>query len=269
MLKDEIIKIRQLALNKKPLIHCITNPISINQCANVILAAGGRPVMAEHPKEVYEISKTASAVVLNTGNITDARMEALKTSAKCCKEKGIPFVLDAVGSACSTLRREYIKKLLDEAPANLIKGNYSEIKALYDKDYISPGVDSENIDIFEIADISKRLSQKYKAVVLASGKTDVITDGKKLFFIHNGTKRLSEVTGTGCMLGALCGLFMAVGEAGEAAVLASAVMGIAGELSEKEKGNASFLISLIDHISMLSSLEIEKMLKMEEIKIED
>ena len=97
---------------KRPLIHCITNPISINQCANAILAAGARPIMAEHPAEVKEITETADALMLNLGSITDARMQSMEISLRAATEKGIPVVLDVVGTACSTLRREFAARLL-------------------------------------------------------------------------------------------------------------------------------------------------------------
>ena len=108
-------KICAAVREKQPLIHCITNPISINQCANAILAIGARPIMAEHPLEVQEITETAAALMLNLGNITDARMLSMKTSHLAAKGKNIPVILDAVGIACSRLRRDYIAELLEIA----------------------------------------------------------------------------------------------------------------------------------------------------------
>ena len=116
---------------KQPLIHCITNPISINQCANTILAVGGRPMMAEHPKETQEITQTAQALMLNLGNITDTRMESIRISAETAAKENIPVLLDAVGVACSRLRRNYTHELLTMLTPTVIKGNYSEINALY------------------------------------------------------------------------------------------------------------------------------------------
>ena len=103
-MQQAIRDIRKNLRDRQPLIHCITNPISINQCANAILAVGGRPMMAEHPQEVAEITRTAQSLMLNLGNITDARMESILISAETAQEAGIPFLLDAVGIACSTLR---------------------------------------------------------------------------------------------------------------------------------------------------------------------
>ena len=125
-------EIREAVRHKQPLIHCITNPISINQCANGILAIGARPMMAEHPKEVREITETAGALMLNLGNITDARMESMKISMLTAKEKNLPVMLDAVGIACSKLRRDYIAELLEINIPTVIKGNYSEITAKID-----------------------------------------------------------------------------------------------------------------------------------------
>ena len=122
--------IRGAVRERSSLIHCITNPISINQCANAILAVGGRPIMAEHPREVSEITATAGALMLNLGNITDVRMAAMRLSARTAAEHGTPILLDAVGVACSRLRRDYACCLMEAVTPAVIKGNYSEINAL-------------------------------------------------------------------------------------------------------------------------------------------
>lgn len=223
--------------------------------------------MAEHPKEVYEITETASAVMLNIGNITDARMESMKISALCCKENNIPFVLDIAGYACSALRREYVKNMLKAAVPNIIKGNYSEIKSLFGG-YISAGVDSENISAAEIERACVLLARKYKAVILASGKADIITDGNKLFCVFNGTEKLSMITGTGCMQGALCGAFLSVSKPIYSAIVSAVIMGVCGELADGEKGNGSFMVSLMDKLSNITDSEIEEKIRMEEISIE-
>ena len=125
------------------LIHCITNPISINQTANAVLALGAKPIMAEHPLEVEEITKTASALLLNTGNISDVRMTSMKISLKAANIKGIPVVLDAVGCACSALRKSFLSELLSEGKFAVIKGNYSEILAIGNDAYKDIGVDAK------------------------------------------------------------------------------------------------------------------------------
>ena len=95
-------KIRHLTQSAQPLIHCITNPISIHDCANIILAAGGRPIMAEHPAEVAEITSHAQALALNLGNITDARMESMPKSLETAARLHIPVMLDLVGICTET-----------------------------------------------------------------------------------------------------------------------------------------------------------------------
>lgn len=256
--------IRNSVQEQSPLIHCITNPISINQCANAVLAIGARPMMAEHPLEVAEITATAQALVLNLGNITDARMESMMISSAVASENNIPFVIDLVGVACSELRRNFAYKLIEKNFPTLIKGNYSEINAIYNSSYKSAGVDADALlDINSISNVAVMLAKKYNTIVLASGKTDIITDGKKLVYVNNGTPKLAEITGTGCMLGALCGCYLSVCRNINAAVTACTVLGICGELSVTDKGNGSFVVNLINNLSVLSDTNFEKYLKVE------
>ncbi len=251
---------------KAPLIHSITNPISINKCANAVLSVGARPIMAEHPYEVCEIAKTAGAVVLNIGNITDVRKKSIKKTAVFCHRNNIPFVYDAVGVACSPLRRKYTLKLLKRVTPTVIKGNYSEILALYDSTYSSVGVDSERLDIADMEKAATELSAKYGVIILASGKTDIVTDGKTLYRINNGTSMLSKITGTGCISGTLCGCFLAMENSIYAVVSALAMLGISAELC-KAKGQASFETELFDILSTIADSDIEKHLKMEEVML--
>lgn len=262
---DKIHDAREYIKNQKPIIHCITNPISINGCANAILSFGAKPIMAEHPREVAEITETAHALMLNTGNITDARIESILLSLKKATDHHIPALLDVVGIACSSFRREYVLNLLKESIPSVIKGNYSEIAALQDLEYSSPGVDADlSLDELYIEKTATTLAQKYHTVILATGKTDIITDGKRIVYVNNGTGQLSCVTGTGCMLGALCTAFMAALSPMDSAVSACVYFGICGELTETDNGNGSFMVNLIDKISTLKKEEISKVIKMEE-----
>ena len=262
--------IRKTVKEAQPLIHCITNPISINQCANGILAIGARPMMAEHPKEVSEITRTAQALMLNLGNITDARMESMLISAKTANGMGIPILLDAVGIACSTLRREYIRKLLNTATPAVIKGNYSEIQALYRDSYRASGVDAAScLDIQTLDHATVSLARSLGTVILASGKVDIITDGNRLCHIHNGTPLLSQVTGTGCLLGALCAAYLTTKLGINAVITGCTVLGICGELARSDVGTGTFLYSLMDQLYTLTDIELEQNLKLEEITIEE
>ena len=244
--------IRQKVRGKAPLIHCITNPISINQCANAILAVGARPIMAEHPEEVAEITATADALMLNLGNITDARMESMAIAAEAANRKGIPIVLDLVGIACSTLRRKYVEEFLTEHTVTLLKGNYSELLALAEPSYRSSGVDADtNVTSERVRGALRKIWETYGAMVLASGVKDLVWDGSDLSVLSVGTPRLAQVTGTGCMLGALCACFLAADPGRLAPETACLILGIAGERAETEEGTGTFMVRLMDEIGTL------------------
>ncbi len=262
-------QIRDAVRKKQPLIHCITNPISINQCANGILAVGARPIMAEHPAEVREITETADALMLNLGNITDVRMQSMKLALLAAKCKNVPVILDAVGIACSKLRRDYIAELLEIGIPTVIKGNYSEIYALHHAEHRSSGVDADTaINEASVSIAAAELALKYRTTILASGKVDIITDGKRVVHVKNGTAQLSTVTGTGCMLGALCGAYLSVCPDMDAAVTACVMLGISGQIAETPKGSGSFMVRLMDALSALTDAQLEQYKNTEEMQHE-
>lgn len=238
---EEICRIRAAVQKKAPLIHCITNPISIHDCANVVLAVGARPMMAEHPAEVEEITATAGALALNLGNITDARKASILIAGRTAMERKIPVILDMVGIGCSRFRKditeEFLRRRVPGAPL-ILKGNMSELKALAGQSHGVSGVDAAPEDVLsdanqeETVELAKSVARTYGAVVLASGKTDLVTDGEHVCFISNGTEMMGRITGTGCMLNVLTAAYMSVGEPMPAAVAACVVLGVSGELAE-------------------------------------
>lgn len=256
----QINDIRSAVKQKAALIHCITNPISINQCANVILCAHARPMMAEHPEEAAVITSSAGAVMLNMGNITDVRKQSMLISAQTAKQKGIPFVLDVCGSACLPTRREYALGLIGTSLPSVIKGNYSEITALARKDYTSTGVDADKTLTAEaVTETAQELALKLGTVILASGETDIITDGSRTALVKNGCAQLGSVTGTGCMQGALCAAYLSAAEGFDAAAAASVVLGICGQLAQTDKGAGSFMVNLLDALSTVDDSTIDKL----------
>ncbi len=262
-------EIRSRVKELRPLIHCITNPISITRCADTILAAGARPIMAEHPEEAEAVTVTAGAVMLNLGNITDARKSSMLISARAAKERGIPFVLDVCGAACLTTRREYAENLIQQAVPSVIKGNYSEINALCHVQYSSSGVDADPVlGTAELDSAAVNLARSYGTVIMASGKTDIVTDGRRLIHIKGGSPQLTTITGTGCMLGALCAAYLSAAPAENAAAAACAVFGICGRLAETDRGSGTFSVNLMDALSTVSDDAILKYLDMEETTIE-
>ncbi len=262
--------LRERMKQKSPLIHCITNPISMNQCANAILAMGACPIMAEHPQEVEEITRTAGALLLNLGNLSDVRMEAMKLALQEAGRCKIPVILDSVGVACSKLRRTFANDLLQTSALTVMKGNASEILAWNREEYHAVGIDAENnIKIEDVISAAVSLAKTYHSIVLVSGKTDLITDGNKLVQIENGTSQLTTITGTGCMLGAVCACCLAVERTIEAPVTACAIMGICGELAETEKGSGSFQVNLLDELSIWKEETLQKFLKEEVKQVEE
>lgn len=278
-----------------PLIHCITNPISVNDCANAVLAIGGRPIMAEHPMEVKKITESSSALCLNIANITDARMESIKISAKAAYDMHIPFILDVVGINCSDLRYKYVYNLLESVKPTVIKGNLAEIKKLAHTkaDYV--GIDStEKLetedDIFSAAEVVKKLALDINSIIVATGKADIISDGFTTAIISNGSEFLPRITGTGCMLNVITGTMLAadlsdycpqkkaslsntvsttstafLGANMLRVILGTAILGICGELAEQKSftnglfsGLGTYHINLLNALSTFSENDIKE-----------
>lgn len=276
-MRQELLKLRKKIKDEKPLIHCITNPISIHDCANVILAVGARPIMAEHPAEVEDITETAGALMLNLGNITDARISSMKRSMRRAVEKDIPVLLDLVGVACSTLRLDLARELLSIGHPAVLKGNMSELLAVSGLPSHAIGIDAGAQDaltaenIGAVSEVLKAFSRNNQSVVLATGKQDFVTDGEQIVLIENGTAALSGITGTGCMVGALTAAFLPGSRIMEAdrsenyfaaAVLGTALMGIAGEEAEKiSRGPGSFQVNLLDEIYGITDQQLLEKIK--------
>ncbi len=263
MIDDILKKIKE----SNPLIHCITNPISIRECANVILSVGARPMMAEHPDEVEAVTKSAEALLINLGNLTEARASAIRISAVASGKNNIPAVLDLCGVACLSNRRELALFVIKNAKPQIIKGNYSEIKALFCEAYSSSGVDADaSLQECEVLEAANKLAKKYNSTILASGKIDIITDGNQTFFCENGTPQLATITGTGCMQGALCAAFLSRADGIDAAKEAASMFGICGEIATTPLGSGSFEANLLDALSVIEADEIRKRTKLTEKK---
>ena len=287
-MRQRILQLRKRIKEEKPLIHCITNPISIHDCANVVLAVGARPIMAEHPAEVTDITASAGALMLNLGNITDARIESMKRSMRTAMENKIPVLLDLVGVACSDLRLDLARELLriGHLAVSGLPSHAIGIDA-----GVEDALTEENID--GVSEVLKAFSRNNQAIVLATGKQDFVTDGERVVLVQNGSAALSGITGTGCMVGALTAAFLPGcedniakemtdsieagvwsgvemelnGRSGNylaAAVLGTALMGIAGEEAEKiSRGPGSFQVNLLDEIYGLSDRQLLDLLKIE------
>ena len=168
------------------------------------------------------------------------------------------------GAACLPTRREYALSLISTALPTIVKGNYSEITALAREDYSSSGVDADTaLSLEAVTQTAKALAQKLGTVILASGETDIITDGENTALVHNGTKQLGTVTGTGCMQGALCAALLSAANGFDAAVSACAVFGICGQLAQTDKGAGSFMTNLLDALSTVTGEQITALSKIQ------
>ncbi|WP_227872466.1 hydroxyethylthiazole kinase [Jeotgalibaca ciconiae] len=245
---------------QSPLVHHITNYVTVNDCANITLAIGASPIMADALEEAAEITQIASGLVLNMGTLNKRTVASMIESGKMANKIGIPVILDPVGAGASSFRNETAAKLLKEIKVNVLRGNISEIKFLAGLDSETKGVDASENDWTNSTDaqkIAQDLAIRLDCIVAITGKVDFVSDGNRTVAIENGHSMLSQLTGTGCMCSSLIGSYCgaAAEKTFEATVTALVTMGVAGELSfEKagEVGNGSFRVSLQDAISKMN-----------------
>lgn len=260
--------------DKEPLVQCITNFVTVNDCANILLAVGATPTMAMDIREVEESVSRVSALVCNMGAIEHT--ESMILAGKKANALQIPVVLDPVGAGGTTLRRETVKRLLQEVQFTSIRGNASEIKAIAGVQSFGRGVDVSKEDVVSENSLQgdilifESLARKLQCVIAVSGEIDVITDGVHTILIRNGCKMMARITGSGCMLTTLIGAFCGANKesAFEATSLAMGIMGIAGEIADEKRkknktGNATFRNDLIDNIFNITVEEIEEKLNYE------
>lgn len=248
---------------RAPLIHLITNFVTVNDCANVVLAAGASPTMARHPEEAAEITAAAAALVCNLGAAESG--QAMVLAVEKAGALGHPVVLDPVAVGASSLRRRLAGRLLDTGAVTVIRGNASEIRALALDAGAGSGVDAAPEDLVteaglgRAAELAGALARRTGTVVALSGPLDLVTDGARTFVGRNGCPEMARVTGSGCMLSALTGAFCAAlpDRPLEAALAAVSALGVSGERAEGRRlangtGNATFRNDLIDGVELLT-----------------
>lgn len=250
---EKIASLYQEIQNRRPLVQCITNAVTVNDCANILLAAGASPTMAHHLKEAAEISAGCDALVCNFGATAD--YEAMKIAALMARRLGHPIVIDPVGVSGSTYRRTKCLELNKATRASCIRGNYSEIAALIKNDKTVVGVDAmqQQIDTQEM----KEFARQNRLFLWASGETDILTDGERLWYCKNGDPLMARITGSGCMSSALLGAFLSVENSLESVAACCAFVGLAGELAAEKTarvqgGTMTFRLQFIDTISLVS-----------------
>ncbi|MDR1374541.1 MAG: hydroxyethylthiazole kinase [Treponema sp.] len=235
---------------QRPLIDCITNYVTINDCANILLAFGASPAMCDAYDAAYAFAGISGALYINLGTYIKEHEAAAIEAALGAKKAGRPIVVDPVGCGAIRYQIDILDHIHEVAGIDLIKGNMGEIMTLAGKAAGVKGVDSES-EIPGIEDAVQAVAKKYGCVAAATGRVDAISDGTRLARTANGVEMLTKITGAGCMLGALCAAAAAVAKDDlfAAAVAACAVMGIAGELAaETAKAPGSFRVALMDSI---------------------
>ncbi|MGL5087463.1 MAG: hydroxyethylthiazole kinase, partial [Clostridium sp.] len=216
-----------------PLVLHYTNEVTINDCANVTLAVGGSPLMSYSYEEVEEIVSIASAVVINIGTMNTSRLDLFIKAGKAANKYNKPVILDPVGVFATKTRSDFTNKLLNEVKFDVIKGNVAEIKYIGGLQVRGKGVDSFD-DGDDVSDVVKKVANKLDCIVVATGKTDTISDGREVIKIYNGTTKLKSVTGTGCMTGSLIGSYIGACEDKlKGAAMGMLTMALAGELADK------------------------------------
>jgi hydroxyethylthiazole kinase len=263
-MKPPVYDLLERVRQRQPVVHHITNWVTIYDCAQVVKTLGASPVMAHAREEVSDMVQIASALVLNLGTLTVDLVEAMKLAAYYANQRVIPVVLDVCGVGATRLRDTKGLELLDAATIDIIKGNRSEIACLCGERVTTRGVDSTKVEM-DLTGLAKRLAQEHQSTVVVTGKEDVITDGKRTYRVKNGHPLMTRVVGTGCMATSVIATFAAVEpDLCAAAVSALCCYEIAAEIAaEKSSGPASFKQGIFDSLYHLDRKTVTKRQKIE------
>jgi hydroxyethylthiazole kinase len=242
---------------KRPLVHHITNYVTVNDCANITLCAGGAPVMADAPEEAAEMTEIAGALVLNIGTLNAAQVESMILAGKMANKRGIPVILDPVGAGATRFRTAVTQRLLDELAITVLKGNAAEIGVVAGVKAVVRGVDSYGLAGDPVM-IGSELAKKLGCTVAISGATDVVTDGKHTLLVDNGHPLMGSISGTGCMVASVIGTFCAESnDPVTASAAAFAAFGLAGEKAAAvAHGPLSFKVALFDQLANLTPQDL-------------
>ncbi len=253
-----------------PLIHNITNYVTVNDCANILLACGASPIMADDLEEAEEITSICGGLNINIGTLNQRTIPAMLAAGKKANTLGHPVILDPVGAGASNLRTETALKLLREVRFAVIRGNISEIKALTQGSGTTKGVDADVADrvteenLEQAVAFAKAFSKTTGAVVAITGAIDLVADEHTAYCIRNGHPDMSRITGTGCQLSAMTAAYVTAnpGRTLDAAAAAVCAMGLCGETARRRMteldGNSSYRNYIIDAVYNLTPEALEE-----------
>lgn len=262
--------------NNVPLVHFITNYVTVNDVANMMLACGGSPIMSDEISDVEDITAICNATVLNIGTLNKNTIESMIAAGKKANASGHPVILDPVGAGASKLRTETTFRLLKEVKFTVIRGNISEIKTVYSGSGSTKGVDADVADVVtednleETVAFAKELSKTTGAIIAITGAIDIIADEEQAYAVRNGVATMSRITGTGCMLDAVIAGYVTANADNKvkAVVAAIAAEGLCGEMAARKveaegSGTSSFRMYLIDAMSNLDGETLKEGAKVE------
>lgn len=264
-----IVKAMENVRKSCPLIHNITNYVTVNDCANILLACGASPIMADDINEVEEITSICGGLNINIGTLNKDTIPAMILAGKKANALDHPVLLDPVGVGASILRMQTAQQLLKEVDFTVIRGNISEIKILFHCNGNTKGVDADLADIVteenlsDIINFAKQCAKKTGAVIVITGAIDIVATKDKACIIRNGHPMMTKVTGTGCMLSAMTTAYVVANRANifTATVSSVCAMGICGEIAynrlDSKDGNSSYRNYIIDAVSNIDKTQIE------------
>lgn len=258
-----------------PLVHNITNYVTVNDVANIILACGGSPIMSDEPSDVEDITSICGGLNINIGTLNKNSIEGMFKAGKKSEELKHIILLDPVGAGASKLRTNTALELMKNLNLTAIRGNISEIKTLALGSNTTKGVDADISDAVteETLESSikfvKEFSKKINTLVAVTGAIDLVSDGERCFVIRNGSKHMSKITGTGCQLSGMMTAFLVANPENKLEAMAASIcaMGIAGEIGwnnmKEGEGNSTYRNRIIDAIYNMDSETLSKEAKYE------
>lgn len=261
--------------NTVPLVHNITNYVTVNDVANVLLACGGSPIMSDEAEDVEDITSVCGGLNINIGTLHKTSIEGMFRAGKKANELGHPVLLDPVGAGASALRTNTALGLMEELKLAVIRGNISEIKTLALGSGTTKGVDADVADavteesLDEAVAFVKKFAEETGTIIAVTGAIDFVSDGRKCYVIRNGRPEMGKITGTGCQLSGMMTAYVTANPDHplEAAAAAVCVMGLAGEIGwsrmQEGDGNATYRNRIIDAIYNMTGEELEKGAKYE------
>lgn len=272
---DEILNLMDKAKDENPLVNFLINYVTANELTSITSYFGGTPIMTDDPIDAADVVEygQVDALVFNIGTVTNKQVNAMIEAGKKATERNVPIILDPVAAGVTPFRSAAIKKMLEELKISVIKGNLAEVKACLGVETTSKGVDS-NEDESDADQYVVALARKYNCVVAMTGIEDIITDGKRVVKIKNGTPSLPKVIGTGCTIGALVGTFSGVtDDYFYSAMTGVIIMGIAGEIADQKVdaklGYYTYKHYLLDTLSVMTNEQIEDRANIVDVAIEN